>query len=62
MTKYQQKPVGWWQDSKGRAQPPGSFLDASLRLTSESASGMPDHRSSPRWVRRFIGAARRRAA
>ena len=23
MTKYMQKPAGWWQDSKGRMQPPG---------------------------------------
>ena len=24
MTKYGQKPAGWWQDNKGRMQPPGS--------------------------------------
>ena len=24
-------PVGWWQDSRGVSQPPGSYLDPSLR-------------------------------
>jgi len=27
-----QVPVGWWQDAKGRSQPPGSYLDPSKRL------------------------------
>jgi hypothetical protein len=29
---YAQSPVGWWQDAKGKMQPPGSFLSPSLRL------------------------------
>jgi hypothetical protein len=40
---YAQSPVGWWQDSKGRMQPPGSYLSPSLRVppgvdTSEGTS------------------------
>jgi len=54
MTKYVQKPAGWWQDSKGRNQPPGSYLDPSLRVPPESRADT--------WVRRFIVAVRRRAA
>jgi hypothetical protein len=34
--KYAQEPVGWWQDHKGTMQPPGSYLDPSLRVTSAS--------------------------
>jgi hypothetical protein len=59
MTNYEQKPTGWWQDSKGRAQPPGSFLDPSLRLTSGSPRGAATPRSSTRRDR-IIGALRRR--
>jgi hypothetical protein len=29
--RYTQAPVGWWQDEKRNEQPPGSFLDPSLR-------------------------------
>jgi hypothetical protein len=36
---YAQAPVGWWQDSKGTMQPPGSFLSPSLRVPSEGPSG-----------------------
>lgn len=61
MTKYVQKPIGWWQDSKGRAQPPGSFLDPSLRTTAESASGTSARPAAPMWARRLVGAIRRRA-
>jgi hypothetical protein len=35
-----QTPVGWWQDAKGRMQPPGSFLAPSLRVPSESPSAL----------------------
>lgn len=35
---YMQYPTGWWQDRKGRMQPPGSFLDRSLRITPESSA------------------------
>jgi hypothetical protein len=34
-----QTPVGWWQDAKGRMQPPGSFLSPSLRVPPEGSSG-----------------------
>ena len=34
-----QTPVGWWQDAKGRMQPPGSFLAPSLRVPPEGSSG-----------------------
>ncbi len=27
-----QKPVGWWQDSAGTPQPPGSYVDSSQRV------------------------------
>ncbi len=27
----QQIPTGWWKDAKHRSQPPGSYLDPSLR-------------------------------
>ncbi len=36
MTKHVHKPAGWWQDNKGRMQPPGSFQNPSLRVPSES--------------------------
>src|SRR5208282_1796073 len=42
LTKYVQKPAGWWQDSKGRMQPPGSFLDPSLRVPPELPSNAAD--------------------
>jgi hypothetical protein len=32
-----QIPVGWWQDAKGRSQPPGSYLDPSLRVDSNGS-------------------------
>ena len=32
-----QIPVGWWQDAKHRNQPPGSYLDPSLRIDSDGA-------------------------
>lgn len=58
MTKYVQKPAGWWQDSKGRMQPPGSYLDRSLRvppeLTRETAGGL----SATRWIRHLIEVVR----
>lgn len=62
MTKYVQKPVGWWQDAKGRAQPPGSFLDASLRITSDSPSESADGQPAAGRLQRFIEAVRHRAA
>jgi hypothetical protein len=47
---YAQAPVGWWQDSKGRMQPPGSFLSPSLRIPPEdpSATGRSVARSRSR--------------
>jgi hypothetical protein len=50
---YIQVPVGWWQDSKGRMQPPGSFLDPSLRLQSERSARRAE-RSSTRTSRRSL--------
>jgi hypothetical protein len=62
VTKYVQKPAGWWQDSKGRMQPPGSYLDPSLRVPSESPRKTADRLSATRWVRRLLVAVRRRGA
>jgi hypothetical protein len=39
MTNYAQSPVGWWQDAKGRMQPPGSYLAPARRLPAEGATG-----------------------
>ena len=63
MTRYVQDPAGWWQDSKGRMQPPGSFLDPSLRVppckpSRIAASG----RSARRWGRQLITSVRRHGA
>ena len=44
-------PTGWWQDSKGQMQPPGSFLDPSLRVKSESSTETAGL-SPIKWVRR----------
>lgn len=33
--RYAPAPIGWWQDSKGRMQPPGSFSSPSLRVPPE---------------------------
>lgn len=55
MTKYERSPTGWWQDSKGRAQPPGSYLDHSLRVTASSAGGA-ENQASIGWLRRFRAA------
>jgi hypothetical protein len=57
---YSQAPVGWWQDSKGRMQPPGSFLSPSLRIPPEdpSANGRSVARSrGPRFKKRTPDAA-----
>lgn len=35
--KYGRAPVGWWQDAAGQAQPPGSFLCPSLRVSPRDA-------------------------
>ena len=59
MTKYGQKPAGWWQDNKGRMQPPGSFQDPSLRVPPELPPETADRRSSTRFVRRLLGAVHR---
>ncbi len=32
-----QIPVGWWKDAKHRSQPPGSYLDPSLRLDDDGS-------------------------
>ncbi|MGB9112584.1 MAG: hypothetical protein WCF24_07640 [Acidimicrobiales bacterium] len=53
MTKYVQKPAGWWQDDKGRMQPPGSFQDPSLRV---------DDKLSPETADRPIGKRRARTS
>ena len=58
MTRYVQKPAGWWQDSKGRMQPPGSYLDPSLRVPSELPRKTADSLSATRWVHRRIVAVR----
>lgn len=60
MTNYEQKPTGWWQDSKGRAQPPGSYLDASLRTTAESPLGAAHGQSTTRWGRLVLALASKR--
>jgi len=57
--KYVQDPTGWWQDAKGRAQPPGSFDDPSLRVTPESSSATPDAMAARSWFRRLVGALRK---
>lgn len=56
MTKYEQKPTGWWQDSKNRMQPPGSYLDPTLRLAGEPARTTARGRGRPpaARVRRFV--------
>jgi hypothetical protein len=36
---YAQAPIGWWQDSKGRMQPPGSFMSPSLRVPAADQAG-----------------------
>jgi hypothetical protein len=50
---YPQAPVGWWQDAKRNEQPPGSFLDPSLRRTDGTGSAVaaapaPPAAKSPR--------------
>jgi hypothetical protein len=61
VTRYEQKPSGWWQDSKNRMQPPGSYGDPTLRLTGEQ-TGLDRRRSSTARVRRFVdGVWHRRA-
>jgi len=60
MRQYVQKPAGWWQDSKGRMQPPGSFLDPSLRVPSELPKETAYRPSAARF-RRFIEVRRREA-
>ena len=54
MTKEAQKPAGQWQDSKCRAQTPGSYLGPSLRIPSELPGRDDGHLSATRWVRSFI--------
>lgn len=61
MTRYEQQPAGWWQDSKGRAQPPGSFADSSLRTTGESGRSASPH-SATGLLRRLMRGHRRRAS
>jgi len=56
---YLQYPTGWWQDGKGRMQPPGSFLDPSLRVTSVSPAETA-RPSSTTWARRLTAALRGR--
>jgi len=58
---YLQYPTGWWQDRKGRMQPPGSFLDPSLRVTS-AASAETAHPSPMKWARRLMASVRGRGA
>ena len=59
MTKYVQKPAGWWQDAKGRMQPPGSFLDPSLRVPPELPGNAADRPAGTRWIHDLITAVRR---
>lgn len=54
MTKYEQAPSGWWQDSKNRPQPPGSYADPTLRIPAEPAGTAPGE--SRTWVRRILTA------
>ena len=56
-----QYPTGWWQDAKGRMQPPGSFLDRSLRITS-TTSVETDRPSFTKWARRLLAALRGRVS
>jgi len=44
-----QIPTGWWQDAKRVAQPPGSFLDSSLRLNRDGSPAV--HASTKRSMR-----------
>ena len=60
MRRYVQNPAGWWQDSKNRMQPPGSFLDPSLRVPPGSAD--MDGLSVTVWARSIVKAVGRRAA
>src|SRR6202035_1618344 len=34
--RYVQAPAGWWQDEKGRMQPPGAFPSPSQRVPPEA--------------------------
>jgi hypothetical protein len=54
MRAYEQRPTGWWQDSSGRMQPPGSFSDATLRVPAERPGARPG--SSGTWLRRLLAA------
>jgi hypothetical protein len=58
--KYAQEPAGWWQDKKGTMQPPGSYLDPSLRVTPEGAPVVAAL-SRPKGSHRFLGSLRRSA-
>jgi hypothetical protein len=58
MTKYVQKPTGWWQDSNGAMQPPGSYLDPTLRVPPEPAES--GSRSSAAWMQRVTALLPRR--
>lgn len=53
--KYIQVPVGWWQDSKGIMQPPGSYLDVSLRIPSKRFARRAEQSSMNRSRRFFRG-------
>lgn len=44
--RYVQPPVGWWQDSRGVHQPPGSYLDPSLRLQADGSPAVVNTQES----------------
>jgi hypothetical protein len=51
-TRYVTAPVGWWQDSRGVSQPPGSYLDPSLRVGPAEHSRAGGHiKTARRWRR-----------
>jgi hypothetical protein len=57
MTGYVQYPTGWWQDRKGRMQPPGSFLDPSLRVI-PAARAKTERPTPTKWARRWMATVR----
>lgn len=48
--RYVQDPVGWWQDSRGQMQPPGSFVSASLRVLPKDLAASSHRGRLKRWT------------
>jgi hypothetical protein len=62
VVSYAQAPVGWWQDSKGQMQPPGSFLSPALRVPPEGSAErrMPAPVAPPGRFKKWTSAVRHR--